>query len=141
MLLLAFLTFFVGSWKPGYVASPPQGSYLIDFFKTLWGAMCMKNNGKPSDGKPIQCLHRLKGLPGMPSDRLIDEFRMVLITSSIFLPFSIFWFTNSQMYSWGYNQCVSSLSLLSPSLSFSLLPCLRSDLTGSDPFPLNRIPP
>ena len=47
----------------------------------------------------------------MPNDRLIDEFRMMLITSSIFVPFSLFWFANSQMYSWGYNQCDPALKI------------------------------
>ena len=30
----------------------------------------------------------------MPNDRLIDEFRMMLITSSIFVPFCLFFFAN-----------------------------------------------
>ncbi|QDZ24170.1 PTR2 family proton/oligopeptide symporter [Chloropicon primus] len=111
MLLLAFLTFFLGAWRPGYVISPPQGSYLGDFFKALWGAVRCLDNKKPSDGKGMRCFERLKGIPGMPSDRLLDEFRMMLITSSIFLPFSLFWFANSQMYSWGYNQCNPALKI------------------------------
>mmetsp|Transcript_10610 Transcript_10610/g.36677 ORF Transcript_10610/g.36677 Transcript_10610/m.36677 type:complete len:669 (-) Transcript_10610:64-2070(-) len=111
MLLLAFSIFYIGAWKPGYIATPAQGSYLGDFFKLLWGSIRCLDGGKPSDGKPIRCFEKLKGVAGMPNDRLIDEFRMMLITSSIFVPFSLFWFANSQMYSWGYNQCDPALKI------------------------------
>ena len=69
------------------------------------------DNGEPSDGKPLRCFERLKGMRGMPSGRIIDEFRMMLITSSIFVPFSMFWFCNSQMYTWGMSQCIDTMKI------------------------------
>ena len=29
MLCLSFLTFFIGAWRPGYITTPAQGSYLV----------------------------------------------------------------------------------------------------------------
>ena len=72
-----------------------------DLMRCFWGVIRCVDNGKKGDGKPVRCFERLKGMPGMPSDRHIDEFRMMLITISIFVPFSLFWFCNSQMYTWG----------------------------------------
>jgi len=111
MLVIAFAIFFVGGWRPGYICAPPGGSYLGDFFRCMWGAITCRSNDRKPDGKPIRCFEKLKGLPGMPSDRTIDEFRMMLITTSIFIPFSLFFFCNSQMYSWGYNQCDPALRI------------------------------
>lgn len=109
MLLLAFATFYIGALKPGYLVTPAAGSYMGDLCRCIWGAITCKDNGQPSDGKGLRCFERLKGLPGMPAARTIDEFRMSLITSAIFIPFSVFWFCNSQVFSWGFNQCSPTL--------------------------------
>ena len=111
MLFIAMGTFYVGAWKPGYIVTPPGGSYLGDFFRCVVGAMRCLDNGEPSDGKPLRRFERLKGMRGMPSGRIIDEFRMMLITSSIFVPFSMFWFCNSQMYTWGMSQCIDTMKI------------------------------
>ena len=111
MMLLCFAIYFIGYFKPGYVLTPPHGSYLTDLFKCIWGMMRCLNNGKESDGKPMRCLEKLKGMPGMPSDRTIDEFRMVLVTSRIFVIFSIFWFCDNQLFTWGMNQCNPTMKL------------------------------
>lgn len=110
-MLLCFAIYFIGYFKPGYVLTPPHGSYLTDLFKCIWGMMRCLNNGKESDGKPMRCLEKLKGMPGMPSDRTIDEFRMVLVTSRIFVIFSIFWFCDNQLFTWGMNQCNPTMKL------------------------------
>ena len=110
MVVFCFSLYFLGYFRPGYLISSAGGSYMTDFFKCLYG-MCKYNNGKESDGKPMRCLEKLKGMPGMPSDRTIDEFRMVLTTSRIYLPFCLFWFCDNQLETWGMNQCSPTMKI------------------------------
>ncbi|KNC77316.1 hypothetical protein SARC_10224 [Sphaeroforma arctica JP610] len=102
----AFVVFYVGAYKPGYVKVPPQGSALTPFYRTMKAAK--RNKVAPEDcdmSGPISWANRAKSEPGMDYHE-VDKVRLVLHACKPFVFYLLFWWANLSPQDYMASMCL-----------------------------------